>query len=62
MARGKHKTISSRNQYMWTSSESSSSTTVNPEYNNIPENQEVDLESYLMKIIEFFKEDINNLL
>ena len=31
-------------------------------YTNSPENQETDLKSYLMKIIESFKEDINNLL
>ena len=28
----------------------------------MPENQEADLKSYLMKIIEFFKGDINNSL
>ena len=47
---------------MWTSSEPSSLTTASPEYNNTPENQEADLKSYLMKIIESFKEDINNSL
>ena len=36
-------------------------TTANPEYNT-PENQEADLKSYLMKIVESFKEDINNSL
>jgi antitoxin component HigA of HigAB toxin-antitoxin module len=61
MAKGKHKTISNRNQYTWASSELSSSTTASPEYNT-PENQEADLKSYLMKIIESFKEAINNSL
>jgi hypothetical protein len=57
MVRGKYKTISKGSQYMWTSSEASSPTTASPEYTNTPENQEADLKSYLMKIIESFKED-----
>jgi hypothetical protein len=59
MVKGKHKTISNRSQYVWASSEPSSPITVSPEYTNTPENQEVDLKSYLMEIIESFKEDIN---
>jgi hypothetical protein len=47
---------------MWASSEPSSSTTGCPEYTNIPENHGADLKSYLMDIIESFKEDINNSL
>jgi DNA replication initiation complex subunit (GINS family) len=47
---------------MGTSSEPSSPTTASPEYTKIPENQESVLKSYLMKIIESFKEDINNSL
>ena len=47
---------------MWTSSEPSSPITASPEYTKTPENQEADLKSYLMKIIESFKEDINNSL
>ena len=62
MVKGKHKTISNRSQNMWASSEPSSPTTASPEYTNTPENQEADLKSYLMKIIESFKEDINNSL
>ena len=62
MAKGKHKTISSRSQYVWASSELSSPTTVSPEYKNTAENQEADLRFYLIQIIEFFKEDINNSL
>ena len=47
---------------MWASSEPSSSTTGSPEYFNTLEIQGTDLKSYLMKIIESFKEDINNSL
>jgi len=47
---------------MWASSKPSSPNTANPEYMNIPEKQEDDPKSYLMKIIESFKEDINNSL
>jgi hypothetical protein len=60
MAKGKCKSISNRNQNVWASSEPSSHTTASPEYTNTPENQEPVLKSYLMKIIEFFKEDTNN--
>jgi hypothetical protein len=56
MLRGK----SNKSQYTWASSEPSSFTTTNPECTNTPENQ--DLKFYLMKIIESFKEDINNSL
>ena len=62
MARGKHKTISKRSQYTKASSEPSSPTTASLECSNTPENQEADLKSYLMKIIESFEEDINNSL
>jgi hypothetical protein len=41
---------------MWAPSETSSPNTASPEYTNTPENQETDLKSYLMKIIESFKE------
>jgi hypothetical protein len=47
---------------MWASSEPSSHTTASPEYNNTAENQEADLKLYLLKIIESFKENINNSL
>jgi hypothetical protein len=47
---------------MWDSSEPSSPTTAGPEYTNTSENQESVLKSYLMEIIESFKEDINNSL
>jgi methyl-accepting chemotaxis protein len=61
MLKGKHKSISNRSQNTWASSEPSS-TTANPEYTNTPENQESALKSFLMKLIESFKEDINNSL
>ena len=47
---------------MWASSEPSSPTTASPEYTNTPENQEADLKSYHMTIIESFKEDMSNSL
>jgi hypothetical protein len=62
MVRGKCKTISNRSQYTLASSEPSSPTTASPGYTNTPENQETDLKSYISKIIEFFKEDINSSL
>jgi hypothetical protein len=45
-----------------TTLEPSSPTRASPEYPNTPENQGSDLKSHLMKIIENFKEDINNAL
>jgi hypothetical protein len=59
VVKGKCKTIINRGQYTWRSSEPSSPTTSSPEYTNTPEKQEADLKSYLKKIIESFKEDIN---
>jgi hypothetical protein len=47
---------------MWASLEPCSPTTASPEYTNTPKNQDVDLKSYLMKIIESFKEDITDSL
>jgi hypothetical protein len=62
MVKGKHKSISKKSQNTWASSEPSSPTRASPEHTNTPENQESVLKSYLMKIIESFKEDINNSL
>jgi hypothetical protein len=62
MVKGKHKNISNRSQNMWKSSDPSFPTTASPEYTNTPENQESVLKSYLMKVVESFKEDINNSL
>jgi hypothetical protein len=52
MARGKHKTISNRSQYICASSKPRSPTTASPGYTNTPENQEADIKYYLMKIIK----------
>ena len=60
MVKGKCKTISKRSQNKWAPSEPTSPTTAKIEYTNTPENQEADLKSYLMKIIEPFKKNINN--
>jgi hypothetical protein len=62
LTKSKHKTISNRSQNTWTSPEPSSPTTAIPEYTNTPENHESVLKSYLMKLIESFKKDINNSL
>jgi hypothetical protein len=62
MSAGKCKTISNRSQYTLTPSEPSSSTTTSPGYTNTPKNQEPDIKSYLMKIIESFKGSLNNSL
>ena len=62
MVGGKHMTVNNRSQYVWVSSEPSSPTTASPEYTNTPENQEANQKSYLMKILESFKEKINNSL
>jgi hypothetical protein len=44
------------------SSEPGAPTTASPGYTDILENQNADLQFDLMKLIEFFKEDINNSL
>ena len=62
MVRGKCKTLSNKSQNMWISSEPRSPITASPEYTNTSENQKAELKSYLMKIIESFKGDINNVL
>lgn len=51
-----------RSQHNMAQSEPSSPTTACPWYPKIPEEQDYDLESQLMKTIEAFKEDINNSL
>ena len=62
MAKGKGKNIDNRNQGYLASSEPSSPTTASPKYTNTPENEKYVLKSYLMKIIESLKKDINNSL
>jgi hypothetical protein len=62
MGRGKHRTINKRSQYILARSELSSPTSASSGYTNTPENQDTELKSYLMKIREFSKENINNSL
>jgi gas vesicle protein len=62
MAKVKCKNINNRNQGYLASSEPSSPITVNPDYPNTPEEQDSDLKSHLMMMIEDFKKDINNSL
>jgi hypothetical protein len=59
MAKSKVKNKSIRSQYNLALSELSSPTTGSPGYPNTPENHDANLKSCLMKIIEFFKGDIN---
>jgi hypothetical protein len=42
------------------SSEPSTPTTASPGYPNTPKKQDLDLKSYLMMLVEDFKEGINN--
>jgi hypothetical protein len=60
--RDKHKNISNRLQFYLAKSEPSSSNIARSGYPNITKKQDSDLNSYLMKMIEDFKKDINNSL
>jgi hypothetical protein len=60
MAKGKHNNLTNRNQDHSASPEPSTPTKVSPGYPNTPENQNSDLKSYLMMLVEDFKKDINN--
>jgi hypothetical protein len=60
MTGGKHKNISNRNQGYLASSEPNSPTTASPRYSITMENQDFDLKSLLMMMVEVFKKDINN--
>jgi hypothetical protein len=62
MAGGKHKNRSSRNQGYLASSEPNSPTIASPGYTITPENQDMDLKSLLMMMMEDFKKEINNSL
>ena len=62
MAKGKYRTISNKSQYTLASSEPRPPYTACRGYTNTTEKQETNQKSYLMKIVEFFKEDINNSL
>jgi hypothetical protein len=57
MVRIKHKNISSRRQYNLALPEPDSSTIASPGYPNTHDKQESDLKSYLLKMIEDFKEN-----
>jgi hypothetical protein len=60
MVRGKHKNISNRNQSYLPSSEPSSPTIASPGYLIKPENQDSDLKSHLIMMIEDFNKGIND--
>ena len=62
MAKVKLNNITNRNQGNMVPSETNSSTTPSPGYPNTPENQDLDIKSHLMMLIEDFKKDINNSL
>ena len=61
MAKGKHKNLTNRNQGCMVISELSSPTTARTRYPWICK-QDMDLKSYLMMLIEYFKKNINNSL
>ena len=60
MAKGKCKNVTNRNQSNMAPSEPSSHTRASYGYPNTWEKQDLDLNSYLMMLIEDFKKDINN--
>jgi hypothetical protein len=62
MAKSKHKSLTNRNQDNSPSSESSTPTSASPGYPNTPENQDSDLKSCLMMLVEDIKKDFNNKL
>jgi hypothetical protein len=62
MATGKCKNLSNRNQDNWASSEPSTATTTSSGYPNTFKKQDSDLKSYLMMLVEVFKNGINNSL
>ena len=62
MVKGKHNNPTNRNHGHMATSEPSSPTTASPGYPNTPKKQELDLKSYLSKLIEGFKKNLNNSL
>jgi hypothetical protein len=62
MAKGKRKNLTNRNQDYLASSKPSTPTTVSSGHPNKLEKQDSDLKSYLMKLVEDFKQDINTAL
>jgi len=62
IGRGKHRKPSNRNQDYMASSEPNSPTKANTEYPNTPEEQDLNLKSQLIMMMEDFKKDIKNSL
>jgi gas vesicle protein len=62
MAKGKRKNLTNRNQDHSPSSEPSTPISASPGYPNTPKNQDSDLKSYLLMLVEDIKKGINNLL
>jgi gas vesicle protein len=62
MVGGKHKNRSNTDQGYLASSETNSPTIVSPGYTNTQEEQDMDLKSLLMMMMEDFKKEINNSL
>jgi hypothetical protein len=62
MVKGKHKNLTNRKQDRSPSSEPRTPTSVSPGDPNTPEKQDLDVKSYLMMLVEFFKKEINNKL
>jgi chromosome segregation ATPase len=62
VAKGKHKNLTNRNKDDLASSEPRTPTTTNRGYPKMPEKQDWNLKSYLMRLVEDFKKGINNSL
>ena len=62
MAKGKLKNLTNRNQEYIAPAEPCSPTTASPGFPNKPEKQDTDLKSYLMMVIEDYKNNIHNSL
>jgi hypothetical protein len=59
-AKGKCMNLTNRNKDDRAASEPITPTTASPGYSNTPNKQDSDLKSYLMMVVEDFKQDINN--
>ena len=62
MAKGKHKSLTNRNQDHSPSSEPSTPTLPSPGHPNTSKKLDPDLEAYLMMLVEDIKKDFNNSL
>jgi hypothetical protein len=62
MAKGKHKNLTNRNQDHSPSSEPSTPTLPSPGHPNTPKKLDLDLNAYLMMMVEDIKKDLNNSL